>query len=192
MATVVSLLERLRGAPPNSTDWGRFHAIYLPLIRSWIGRIPALGDDPDDVAQEVFAIVARELPGFDRRREGSFRAWLRRVTVNKLRTSRRRLYRRRVVGLDPTDGFLEGLAAPESEMAREWDRDHDRHVFEALVEAVRPDFSPTSWEAFRRFGLDGASASVVAGELGISENAVLRAKYRILKRLREEAGDFLS
>ena len=45
---------------------------------------------------------------------------------------------------------------------------------------------------FRRFALEGGSAARVAGELGLSENAVLQAKSRILKRLRTEAGDLLN
>jgi len=46
-------------------------------------------------------------------------------------------------------------------------------------------------EAFRRFGVDGVPAGRVAEELGLSENAVFLAKSRVLKRLREEAGDLL-
>jgi RNA polymerase sigma-70 factor (ECF subfamily) len=138
----------------------------------------------------VFVVVIREIPRFERRREGSFRVWLRRVTVNKVRTHRRKRPRR-AVGLDATDGFLNSLADPISELAREWDLDHDRHVFQKLLAIVRPDFSSTSWTAFHRFAVDGLPAGKVAEETGLSVNAVLRAKSRILKRLREEAGDLL-
>ncbi len=95
------------------------------------------------------------------------------------------------VGLDPADGFLDRLEAPNSELAREWDQDHDRHVFERLIAIVHDDFQPTTWEAFRRFTLEGLPAARVAEELGLTENAVLQAKSRILKRLRQEAGDLL-
>jgi DNA-directed RNA polymerase specialized sigma24 family protein len=44
--------------------------------------------DVDDLVQEVLGVVVRELPRFDHAgRPGSFRAWLRAVTVNRLRTS---------------------------------------------------------------------------------------------------------
>ena len=46
-------------------------------------------------------------------------------------------------------------------------------------------------DAFRRFALNGHSSSQVAEELGLSENAVVHAKSRILKRLRQEAGELL-
>jgi DNA-directed RNA polymerase specialized sigma24 family protein len=44
---------------------------------------------------------------FERQREGSFRAWLRKVTVNKVLTFRRQRERHPTVGLDPADKFLE-------------------------------------------------------------------------------------
>jgi RNA polymerase sigma-70 factor, ECF subfamily len=56
----------------------------LPLIARWLARVPGLGDEADDLAQEVFVVVIREIPRFQRQREGSFRAWLRQVTVNKV------------------------------------------------------------------------------------------------------------
>ena len=81
--TSVSLLDRLKVAKPDASDWGRLHDIYLPLITRWLRRIPGLGDEADDLAQEVFVVMVRELPRFERQREGSFRVWLRQVAVNK-------------------------------------------------------------------------------------------------------------
>jgi RNA polymerase sigma-70 factor (ECF subfamily) len=189
--TSVSLLDRLKAAGPDASDWNRLQGIYLPLISRWLGRVPGLGAEADDLAQEVFVVVIREIPRFQRQREGSFRAWLRQVTVNKVRTHRRRRNRRLTVGVDATDGFLNSLADPNGELAREWDLDHDRHVFEKLLAVVQLDFSSSTWEAFRQFAVEGVPASTVAEEMGLSVNAVLQAKSRILKRLREEAGDLL-
>jgi RNA polymerase sigma-70 factor (ECF subfamily) len=185
------LLERLKAARPDAPDWGHLQEIYLPLIRRWLGRVPGLGDETGDLAQEVFLVVVRELPRFRRQREGSFRAWLRKVTVNKVRTHARRRHRRPVAGQDLTDGFLDRLEAPGGDLAREWDQEHDRHVFQRLLAIVRPDFEPTTWKAFHRFALDGLPATQVAEELELSENSVLQAKSRVLKRLRQEAGDLL-
>jgi RNA polymerase sigma-70 factor, ECF subfamily len=189
--TSVSLLDRLKAAGPAASDWNRLQAIYLPLISRWLGRILGLGVEADDLAQEVFVVVIREIPRFERQREGSFRAWLRQVTVNKVRTHRRRRHRRPAIGLDPALGFLDSLADPNGELAREWDLDHDRHVFQKLLAIVEPDFGSTTWEVFRRFAVDGEPAARVAEETGLSVNAVLQAKSRVLKRLREEAGDLL-
>jgi RNA polymerase sigma-70 factor, ECF subfamily len=190
--TSVSLLDRLRAARPDDPDWLRLEEIYQPLIRRWLGRVPGLGDESADLTQEVFLVMVRAIPRFERRREGSFRAWVRQVTVNVLRNHQKRQFRKRAVGMDACDAFLDGLAQPNSELAREWDLDHDRHIFQQLQAAVQPGFAPATWEAFRRFALDGLPAAEVAVELGLTVNAVTLAKSRILKRLREEAGDLLT
>jgi len=189
--TSVSLLDRLRAAQADDPDWLRLEGIYQPLIRRWLGRVPGLGDESADLTQEVFLVMVRDIPKFDRRREGSFRAWVRQVTVNVLRNHRKRQSRKPAIGWGPCDAFLDGLAKPNSELAREWDLDHDRHIFQKLQKAVQPGFAPATWEAFRRFALDGLPAAQVAAELGLTVNAVTLAKSRILKRLREEAGDLL-
>jgi RNA polymerase sigma-70 factor, ECF subfamily len=61
-----------------------------------------------------------------------------------------------------------------------------------LLAVVQPDFSSTTWQAFHRFAVDGLPAAMVAEEMGMSVNSVIQAKSRILKRLREEAGDLLA
>ena len=189
--TSLSLLDRLKVARPEASDWNRLQGIYLPLIERWLSRVPGLGDESADLAQEVLVVVFREVPRFNRRREGSFRAWLRQVTVNKVRNYRRKRQRRPAVGLDQAEGFLERLSDPNDDLAREWDRDHDSHVVGKLLAVVQPDFSSSTWQAFRRFGVDNVPAGKVAEELGMSENAVLLARSRVLKRLREEAGELL-
>jgi RNA polymerase sigma-70 factor, ECF subfamily len=189
--TSLSLLDRLKVARPDASDWNRLQGIYLPLIQRWLNRVPGLGDEAADLAQEVLIVVFREVPRFDRRREGSFRAWLRQVTINKVRTYCRKRQRRPTVGLDSAYGFLEQLSDPNGELARDWDRDHDKHVVERLLALVQPTVSSTTWAAFQRFGVDGIPANRVAEEMGLSENAVILAKSRVLRRLREEAGDLL-
>jgi RNA polymerase sigma-70 factor, ECF subfamily len=189
--TSVSLLERLRAAKPAESDWRRLHSIYLPLIRYWLGRIPNFSDDAEDLAQDVLVVLVREIPQFERHREGSFRAWLRLVTVNRLRTYRKQKRRRAPIGFDPTDTFIDQLADPTGDLAKEWDREHDRHVFDQLLAIVRPDFSAATWLIFQQFALEGFPAATVAANCGVTVNAVIQAKARILRRLREEAGAFL-
>ena len=113
------------------------------------------------------------------------------MTVNRVLNHQRQCLRRPAVGLDPADPFLERLSDPSGDLAHEWDRGHDRHVVEKLLAVVQSDFTPTTWDAFRRFGVDGVPAAQVAEELRLSEDAVILAKARVLKRLRAEAGALL-
>ena len=189
-STSLGLLDRLKVATPDADEWRRVHDIYAPLIRAWLAGVPGVGDEANDLSQEVILVLFRELPAFDRRRDGAFRAWLRRITVNRLRAFWQARQRRPVVGQE-ADWLLARLEDADGDLAREWDRDHDKHVFDKLLAVVRPDFEDTTWLAFTRFAVDGLPASAVAEELGMTDNAVLQAKFRVLKRLREEAGEML-
>jgi RNA polymerase sigma-70 factor (ECF subfamily) len=191
--TSLSLLDRLKGAGPDAAEWHRLKDVYLPLIRSWLSRVPQLRDEADDLAQDVFVVLLRGLPSFERRRYGSFRAWLRQVAANRIRAFwKANRKQARAPGEGEGDRLLAQLEDPTSDLSRQWDRDHDQHLLQKLLAAVQPDFEPATWQAFTRFALDGLPAADVARELAMSESAVVQAKFRVLKRLREEAGDLMS
>jgi RNA polymerase sigma-70 factor, ECF subfamily len=183
--TSPSLLERLQAPDAPDADWRRLHDIYVPLLRHWLGKLGVAADDVDDLAQDIWVIVLKKLPAFERRRNGSFRAWLRQLAINLVRN-----WRRKYRPAQPND-ILAQLEDPNSDLSRQWDRDHDRRVFDKLLDVARPDFAPATWNAFRRFTLDGVPAAQVAVEFQLSEAAVLQAKSRILKRLREEAAGLI-
>jgi RNA polymerase sigma-70 factor (ECF subfamily) len=182
--TSVSLLERLKHAAPASADWKHLHDVYSPLIRSWLGKDPTLSDEADDLSQDVMQALVHALPRFDRRRDGSFRSWLRVLTVNRLREHWRQRPRRPVPG---QDGFLEQLADPASALSRLWDEEHDRRVFQKLFKLLEADFPIETLSAFRQFFLEDRPATDLAKELGTTVNVVYLAKSRVLKRLRAEA-----
>ena len=176
-----SLLERLKFAQPDDPNWRRLHDIYEPWILGWLARVPELRTESHDLAQEVLIVVVKELPHFNRQRDGSFRRWLGNVVVNRLRSYWKKRKKRPMVGLDGTSGvaFVEQLADPTSALSQEWDRQHDRFVLDRLMTTVRTDFTKSTWEAFRRCTFDGEGAAAVATDLGISVNAVLTAKSQI-------------
>jgi RNA polymerase sigma-70 factor (ECF subfamily) len=191
-STPVSLLKRLRTAKPEDAAWRSLQDIYSPLIFVWLSRTPGIGEEASDLAQEVLIVVSRDLPKFDRQREGSFRAWLRKITLNRARAFSRQRRPRPVSAIDDlAEVFLAQLEDPASELTQRWNREHDEHVLRQLLTVAEACFSPKSWRAFQRLTIDGHSVSAVAAELGMSENAVLIAKCRVLKKLREEAADFL-
>ena len=82
---------------------------------------------------------------------------------------------------------LDQLADPASELARGWDEEHDRHITRTLLASIRLEFQPATWRAFQRQVQDGFPAADDAGGAGPVVNAVLIAKSRVLKRLREKA-----
>jgi RNA polymerase sigma-70 factor (ECF subfamily) len=191
METSPSLLERLRTGRDEAA-WRRLHDLYYPLIRGWLRGDPGLGDEADDVAQDVMTVLVRELPGFQRQRTGSFRRWLRDVTVHRLLAHQRsRRNRPHALGAPLEESPLAQLADPGSELSRQWDEAHDRYVLRRLMDLIEPMFEPKTLAAFRRVLFDEISPEQAAGELGMSVNAVVIAKYRVLNRLRQEAAGLI-
>jgi len=190
--TSASLLERVR-ASSDADSWQRLVAIYDPLVRGWLRRHVLAEDDVDDVTQEVMSVVVRRLAEFQHNgRIGAFRTWLKTITANCLRDHwRRGKNLPRAAGESGFEGILSQLADPGSELSRIWDLDHDRHVARQLLHVLRGEFEPRTWNAFQRTALEGASASDVAAELGLSTNAVFIARSRVLARLRQEAAELI-
>ncbi len=185
--TSASLLDRLR-VTPDGADWSRLVDLYTPLIRGWLLRHGLPPQEADDLVQEVLQVVVRKVPDFRRQRTGSFRAWLRAITVNCLRDFWK-ARRREPQGAGDTSfaWMMEQLADATSGLSRLWDQEHDRHVSQKLLETIRPQFEERTWRAFQRVAVDGATADEAAAELGITTNAVFIAKSRVLTRLRQEA-----
>jgi RNA polymerase sigma factor (sigma-70 family) len=183
--TPPSLLHRLREAPHDADAWRRFDEIYRPLLTGWLRRYSLQVHDADDLVQQVLESVLRELPGFRYEpTRGRFRGWLRQIMVNRLREFWRARKRQRAF----VAPLLEQLQDADSELSRRWDREHDRHVLQALLSQIKDDFAATTWQAFQHV-MAGEEPTSVAAALGLSVNAVYLARSRILKRLREAAQD---
>lgn len=185
--TSASLLGRLRDRSDVGA-WNRFIHIYTPLVQGWLCRLAAPPSEIDDLVQEVMTVVVRELPDFryDPAR-GSFRGWLRTITANRLREVwRARRSRPTASGDGEFLNMVEQLEDPASSLSQLWDHEHDRHVAHQLLATIEPDFEPKTYQAFQRVVMGGEKAAAVAAKLGLSVNAVLIAKSRVLARLRQE------
>ena len=190
--TSLSLLDRARN-DANDESWRHLAGAYSPLLRAWLLRFEVATTDADDLVQEVLLTVSRELPRFEHSgRTGAFRSWLRTILVHRLRDFwRSRKYRPVATGGSTWVEQLEQLADESSNVSREWNLEHDRHVMARLLESVRPRFEPQTWEAFRRQMFDCQRADIVAAELRMPLNSVYVARSRVLSTLRREAAGLL-
>jgi RNA polymerase sigma-70 factor (ECF subfamily) len=190
--TSISLLERLRSRPDNDS-WQRLIGLYTPLLHGCLRRYGLQSSDMEDLVQDVLTVVVRELPQFQHnQRPGAFRRWLRTILVHRLRNFwRARQGRPLASGDRDLAQMLDQLQDPDSGLSRLWDEEHDRHVIQRLLAAIEPDFTASSWQAFRRVALEGKDEETVAAELGLSLHAVFVAKSRVLCRLRREANGLI-
>jgi RNA polymerase sigma-70 factor, ECF subfamily len=192
MDTPLSLFDRLC-QPSNAAAWQQLNDLYTPLIRRWLLHDPSLGDEVDDLTQEVLGVLFQELPRFrHNRRKGAFRSFLRQITLHRLQAFwRARGQRPLLLQGGSADSLLMELEDPQSDLSRKWDEEHNLHVMQQLMELIKPEFNAKMWKAFTRQVFNDAEPSAVAEELNMQVAAVYLAKSRILKRLRQEGQGLL-
>lgn len=186
--TSLSLLQQMRESPEQEA-WDRLHRLYEPLIRKWLIRYELQPNDADDVTQEVLLAVSKDIESFDHNgRPGAFRAWMKGILVNRLRKFWHSRDRRPVAsGGSDMNRRLAELDDPASQVTLIWNQEHDQHVLAQLMTIVESRVEPTTWAAFQMTAFEGIKPKAAAEKLGLSLNAVLIAKSRVLSRLRQEA-----
>jgi len=182
-----SLIERLRGRDDDA--WQRLVDLYAPLVFSWCHRAGIPPQDSADVVQEVFQAVMRGIPGFRYSQPGdTFRGWLRTITDNKLRDHFRSRAGKPAArgGTDAQVRFLE-IAAEESAVSQA--SEPFAGVVQQALRLIRDEFEQRTWQAFWLGTVEQRGAAEVAEQLGMSLGAVRQAKYKVLRRLRQELGE---
>jgi len=178
--------------PGDAASWRRLTELYSPLIRNWVRPYVAQRADTDDIVQDVMTVLVDELSRFEHNgRPGAFRSWLRAIAVNRLRGYWYAQRGAQGSGESSVMELLQQLEDPASSLSQAWNDEHDRHVADMLLESIRLEFQPATWHAFLATTREGRPAPDVAAELGLSVNAVLIAKSRVIKRLRQKAQGLL-
>lgn len=190
--TSASLLDRLKHNPDNA-DWNRLIQIYSPLIRHWLAKNGVQKEDCDDISQLVLSTVHEKISGFEHNtRTGAFRAWLKSITINHLRSFwKSNRLRVRGKGGSEFQSVLEEWEDPQSALNQAWEKEHDLHVTRQILQMIQPRFETNTWLVFQRLVLEGKKPKEVAAEFGMSVNAVYIARTRVMKELREEAEGLL-
>lgn len=178
MDTSLTWLGRLIESP-GGAEWQQLSDMYGPLVAVWVERAGVVAGDVDDVVQEVLIVVFRRVGEFEHEHPGAFRAWLRAILSNQLKKYFRE--NKRLHSRIP----LDSIKTPCSPESRILDREHDEYLAARAMRIIEHEFEPTTWAAFRHQVIDHCRPNDVALRLGISTNAVIKAKSRVLKRLRE-------
>lgn len=186
-STPTSLLERVKAREAEA--WERLVYIYGPLVYRWCRLAGLQGADAGDVAQDVFAAVADGITTFHCDRDGdAFRGWLWGITRHKIGD----FFRRCATlpsgrgGSDAQRRLLQIPDRPPSESTPNPDPDGTQAVELRAIELIRAGVEERTWKAFWRVVVDEQPVHEVADELGMTTKAVYEAKYRLLKRFRQE------
>jgi RNA polymerase sigma-70 factor (ECF subfamily) len=191
VALTSSLLRRLRAR--DSAAWERFLRLFGPLVYSWCRtRWRLAAADAADILQDVVTRVMETIAGY---RGGSFMAWLDAVTRSRVARHFQHSPAQAPGGSDAQRLLNEMPDHRAGRDAEELPRSSDDSglkelggVLRRAVDAVQARCAGPTWHAFWQVTVQGRKPADVAGDLGMTVNAVYIANTRILHRLRVELG----
>lgn len=192
LSSSTSLLRRVK--VEDSEAWQRLVALYGPLVYSWCRHFGVKADDAADVLQEVFCGVHTGIATFRHDRPGdTFRGWLWTIARNKI-SDYFRAQVRVPSAVGGTDAQRQLAELPEMEpppTEESAGRNRGGPGLLASLEPVRAEFEERTWQAFWRTAVEGEPTAGVAADLGMSVNAVRKAKCRVLRRLRDDLTELI-
>ena len=183
-ATRKTLLLRIRD-PGNTEAWQTFVDLYTPLIYHFCIRRGLQEADCRDVLQNVLLTVHRQILDFqyDPKR-GLFRNWLITIVLRQIsRYQSRTDQGTKGLGGGLGDVLAQGIGRDE---AQSWNEDFQNRVLELAMDRIREEFSPEVFGAFLAVWYYEQKPGVVAQEMNQSPAWVYQAKFRVLKRLKQE------
>lgn len=176
--TPATLLHRLCDKP-NPGDWEHFVRLFTPLLRRWASRFDLDGIEAEDLLQEVFVLLIRELPDFRYDPTRSFRAWLWTVFRHSALAWRKRQWK-------AGSGLELEIALSPDQITEATEAEYQRYLLDRIIQIIQSDFPEITWQIFQQVAIAGRSGQDVAADFGVSVNAVYLARSRVLARLREE------
>lgn len=187
--TQASLLDRLRDAT-DPMAWDEFFARYWRLIHRFARLRGCSEHTAEEIVQEAMVAVFRQRDVFryDQQR-GRFRDWLLTIVRNLIAQHRRQpAARLRTVANDAPP--LADLEVGQAEPDAAWEMAFEETLLATLLDAVRREVAPETYQAFELLVFHGLSGRDVARVTGLSRNAAYLARKRVLHRLRELGADY--
>ncbi|HUT90149.1 MAG TPA: sigma-70 family RNA polymerase sigma factor [Thermoguttaceae bacterium] len=183
--TRATLLERLHdGADP--LVWDEFFERYGRLIYAAARARACSEHTAEEIVQDVMLTLfqGRDVFRYDPAR-GRFRDWLCGVVRNKVYEFRRRPSERvRARGGDSDVGVLD-VEAEDATPDEAWQAVFEASLLAVLLDVVRREVNPRTYQAFELLTLGEMSGSEVARITGLSRNAVYQARRKVFARLKE-------
>ena len=183
--THTTLLDRIRDGE-DPVAWDEFWTRYWRAVFNFAKCRGCSEHTAEEIVQDVMLTVFqnRQVFRYDPAK-GRFRDWLGGIARNLVNKRRAKPAERvRAVGGD-SQNALELAEDPHAPADDVWQQAFDESLLNVLLDLVRREVAPATYQAFELVALEGVSAADAAKLTGLSRNAVYLARKRILERLRE-------
>jgi RNA polymerase sigma-70 factor (ECF subfamily) len=188
--TRASLLLRLQDLEDHEA-WTVFVERYTPVIFAWCRRFHLQESDASDITQDVLVKLMRSMQTFQYSpAQGRFRGWLKTVTANAIRDSKRSWAERTKGrgGDDSFQQFLSALQAPDAieSLAKDIEIQHQRELLEQATDLIRARVKANTWNAWEQTSVQGKSAAEAARDLDVAIGEIYVSRSRVSKMLAAE------
>ena len=184
--TQPALLERLRQGSDHLA-WDEFFHRYWRALYGTARRRGCSDHTAEEIVQDVMLAVfeSQDVFHYDPSR-GRFRDWLATLVRNKVAEHRRKPAQRvRAAGGDETQGPIIETESDEALPDEIWETAFEEALLVALLDVVRREFNPRTFQAFELSAIQGMSGADVARLTGQTRNAVYLARRKVTQRLEQ-------
>jgi RNA polymerase sigma-70 factor (ECF subfamily) len=173
-----TLLSRCRAQDPSA--WRALYDDHFSLVHRWARRLGTPPEELEDVVQDVFVVVHKQLDQFQ---DGRFPTWLYRICANVVsHRHRRRRVRRAFARVLPftTDAAAEAPPSPE--------RHAEQRSARRAVERVLEKMAPKKREVLVLAELEGLKVEEIAELVGCGVPTVCSRLHHARKEFLKLAG----
>jgi len=189
-----TLIERLRANSPNA--WEALYELYSPMICRWArGNGVTCPHEQENIVQDVFTIVIKNIGSFERRRDrGSFPGWLYTITRNHIRSKRDS--RLAIVGGSNWQRRLDEIPFPRISNSQQFDSaseieqkqlDEKNKFVSAIFAWIDKRYKSRNRNkaVLKDLLMENKSAHEVAQDHNVTTNVIYQIKSRMVAQIRE-------
>ena len=185
--TRITLIQRLQD-DNDEVSWQEFEELYKSYIYRVTRRMSMSQADSDDVYQEVFVKIWKNISGFDHRgKTGQLRGWISNITrntvLNIIKKRKRESHKLENANHAKVEAVRTTIDVPEVDesMEREW----EDYISTLAWEKIEPDLTDQLKTIFL-MSLEGVSRQEIADKLDLPPNTVSVYKKRVIARLQKK------
>jgi RNA polymerase sigma-70 factor (ECF subfamily) len=162
-------VARARAAPTAELEFSRLYDEWFERVVVWLGSLGAPRSDVEDLAQEVFIVVRRRLPEFDRR---NVPGWLFQIARRQVLRHKRLVWVKRVLSFGSEPAPSLGASTDPDPLESLESREQRQ-----LVEQVLSQLSEKRRVVFALFEIEGQTGEEIAALLDVPVNTVWTRLY---------------
>jgi RNA polymerase sigma-70 factor (ECF subfamily) len=191
LLTRKSLLSRLKDWN-DQESWRAFFDTYWKIIYHAAVKAGLTDAEAQDVVQETILAVSKSMKTFKYDANGSFKAWLLRLTGWRIKDQFRKRQKeikapRPEASTSTRTATVERIADPAGQaLEAVWSQEWETNLLEAAIERVKRKVDPDQYQVFHLYVVKKWPVARVSRALKVGAGRIYLTKHRINKLIKKE------